>query len=154
MPHHFSKTLWLGLIWTALLVPDHCWATDPVQPAPTLPAAGTEISRYTALEYRLINAVYSQDPQALVVADNFSYQSTESPDPLSKSAWLSLQRQQTGTYHIRNLTVRNMDNIAVVSFVLDKSLGRYKKPLSTFITDIWQPNQPQLLARYAAEVKN
>jgi hypothetical protein len=94
-------------------------------------------SRYLALERELQQAVAARDDASLRtrLALDFTYRSPANPEVLDREAWL--KRESRRPLPVRDLTVREQDDIAVVSFLAGKR----------FVVDMWKGDT--LLARSA-----
>ena len=111
--------------------------------------ATREVSAYTELEFSLLKIIQSDaEPSPNLLADDFEVWTAEANDWQSKAVWLKNQHRHAGVYAIRNLAVRFVDDIAIVSFLLDDHAA--KKQHSRFITDIWRKNANILLVRYSS----
>jgi hypothetical protein len=142
------RAVW-PLAWLA------CVAVAAAQPVPHAGAglATRSVSRYLAKERALEAALVQRDRAAVerVVAGDFVARGAASPDGDDREAWLS---RELATAHgeriVRDLDVREIDDLAVASFLLDArpARGRAARPL--FVVDVWRASSGQLLARHTA----
>jgi len=86
-----------------------------------------------------------------LLADEFEVWTGQGSDWQSKSEWLKTIQQQSN-FIIRNLSVRLMDDFAVVSFSLETVQGRHNKHSTQFIVDLWRKSTKQLTVRYVSEL--
>jgi hypothetical protein len=100
--------------------------------------ATRSVSHYLALERALQDAVAARDSAGLQarISPDFTYRSPASPDVLDRQAWM--ERESHRAVPIRDLTVREEEGIAVVSFLAGKR----------FVVDVWKGET--LLSRSAA----
>jgi hypothetical protein len=108
-------------------------AASLAQPVHTGGMATRSVSRYLALE---------RDTQALPsrLAPDFEYRTAASAEVRDARAWERAQPRSTP--RIRDLTVREEGDLAIVSFLADSG-GR-----THFIVDVWRGET--LLSRYSA----
>ena len=116
-------------------------------------AATRSVSRYLGLERSLEESLMRRDlpAAAALLADDFELRSATNVDTESSEVWLKREfasRQHEGI--VRELSVREFDDIAIVSFLLDK--GPTSRPVSAtfFVTDVWRQSTQRLLARSIA----
>lgn len=101
-------------------------------------AATRSVSHYLALERQLQEAAVARDTGALQarVSSDFTYRSPADADVIERDAWL--KREPRRAVPIRDLTVHEDEDIAVVSFVAGRR----------FVVDLWKGDTLQ--ARWAA----
>lgn len=94
-------------------------------------------ARYLALERELQEAVAAREAAAVQarVSPDFTYRSPVSPDVLEREAWLKREPRRADA--VRDLTVREEEGVAVVSFLAGRR----------FVVDLWKGET--LLARSA-----
>lgn len=116
-----------------------CVSAQPVHAGGA--AATRSVSRYLALERELQEAVVAGDSAALQdrVAPDFTYRSPATPDVLDRDAWFS--RESRHPVVVRDLTVREDGDVAVVSFLMGRR----------FVVDLWKGDR--LMARSAATTR-
>jgi hypothetical protein len=139
-----------------------CLAT-PAQPAMPPGVRGADsglatrsVSTYLGLERGLLEALKIGDRTAVLqtLGEDFEFRSATEIDDETAAQWLDDElRSPIETANVRNLSVREQGELAVVSFLLDSR--RTTKPKATsstlYVVDVWRQNPPQLLARYAAQ---
>jgi len=111
-----------------------------------------DVAEYTAQEQALMAAVIAKENQPkLLLADDFEVWTGQGSDWQSKSEWLKTIQQQSN-FTIRNLSVRLMDDFAVVSFSLETVQGRHNKHSTQFIVDLWRKSTNKLTVRYVSDL--
>jgi hypothetical protein len=114
--------------------------------------ATRSVSRYLQLERELQDRLagpHPADAKALL-DDNFTWRSAQRPDMLDAVAWL--QARHGGPKpprQVRDLTVQEVDDLAVVSFLLESpaaSAGAQRAP-TLFVVDVWRQSSGRLLHR-------
>jgi hypothetical protein len=118
-------------------------------------AATRSVSTYLALERELLDALRDGNRAAVLrmLGENFTVSSAAEIDETSAATWLQQELASPVTMAgVRNLNVRELDNIAVVNFLLDsKRIVKRKTVASThYVIDVWHQNPHQLLARYVS----
>lgn len=110
-------------------------------------AATRSVSRYGGLEQALLDAVaQGQRPAVLAVLDEgFEVRHASSAEAVPASEWLAqeLARPRRGA-HIRRLAVREWDDLAIVSFLIEGG------GLTLFVVDVWRASTGLLLSRQTA----
>lgn len=113
-------------------------------------AATRSVSRYLGLERNLEEALMRRDRPATLalLTDDFELRSATNGDAESSEVWLNREfasKQREGT--VRELSVREFDDIAIVSFLIDR--GQTGRPASAtfFVTDVWRQSTQRLLTR-------
>ena len=117
--------------------------------------ATRSVSAYLLLERALADAVADGNHQAVIrmLADEFEVRFPEGGDATSREDWLKESvRGGEAPARVRDLVVREFDDIAVVSFLLDDShvAKKQKVPVTRFAVDIWRHSTQQLLVRYVS----
>jgi len=111
-----------------------------------------DVTEYTAREQALIAIIGDKEnQQMLLLADDFEVWSDKSRDWQSKDDWLKTARQQAN-FNIRNLSVRQMDDFAIVNFLLETTDRQGKKRSTQFVVDIWRQSTNKLSVRYISDV--
>ena len=111
-----------------------------------------DVAEYTAQEQALMAAVIAKENQPnLLLADEFEVWTGQGSDWQSKSEWLQSIKQQSN-FIIHNLSVRLMDDFAVVSFSLETVQGRHNKHSTQFIVDLWRKSTKHLTVRYVSDL--
>jgi hypothetical protein len=133
----------------ALLVPALLHAQAPAARGAAAPATLTRsASKYQSLEFALIQAAADGDQAQLarLLPDDFEVWSAERTGAVSRQAWLQTATRVRDT-RIRDLTVREFGDIAVVSFLQTHTSG--PGPTSTtFVVDVWSQSAGTLTVRY------
>jgi len=110
-----------------------------------------DVFDYTALEQALISSVQTNTTEILLLADDFEAWSDSSEDWQSKAEWLNAAKAQTNEF-IRNVSVRDVDDFSVVSFLLETTKTQHKKKTTLFIVDIWRKSTQKLTVRYSSNI--
>ena len=112
--------------------------------------ATRSVSNYLTRERTLQDAIERRDRAAVtaVLAADFEQRSAFVPDLAAADDWLRSEfasKQPQGV--VRELSVREVDDVAIVSFLLDR--GPAGRPASTtwFVVDVWGKSSQLLLAR-------
>ena len=113
-------------------------------------AATRSVSRYLDAERALQDALGRHDQAAVSarLAEDFEARSAAGPDAQSAADWLrSEMTGRGGQAQVRDLWVREFDDLALVSFVLDRrgDTGRVGPVL--FVVDVWRRSTDRLLLR-------
>jgi hypothetical protein len=107
-------------------------------------------SAYQALELSLLQAVANRSRAELdrILSEDFEVWSAEKAGPLSRQDWETAALVARGREpRIRELTVREFDDLAIVSFLLDD--GPVSGSTTTvFVVDIWNQSAKRLRVRY------
>ncbi len=113
-----------------------------------------DVATFTEREQNLLALLKSaENSEPTILADDFEVWSDKANDWQSKVDWLKSVKGQEQA-HIHNLSVRLMDDLAVVSFLLEYSKGKHKKSHQEFVVDVWRQSTQQLTVRYVSEVSN
>ena len=107
---------------------------------------------------RLVDALETRnrDAAARLLADDFELRSaTTGSDATSATDWLQQElrtRAQAGM--VREMSVREYEDIAVVTFLLDRRDARPGKGAVTvttlYVVDVWRQSSHRLLARHVS----
>lgn len=118
--------------------------------------ATRSVSNYLRLERGLLEALKTGDRAVVLqmLDDDFEFKSASAADGETGAEWLDGElRSPAATADVRNLAVREFNEVAVVSFLLDSR--RSAKPgaaaSTLFVVDVWQQKPSKLLARYVAQ---
>lgn len=109
------------------------------------------VSNYLDRERSLQDALEQRQRTVAVafLAEDFTLRTSTSEDVQSGNEWLRREfsaLQPEGM--VRNLSVREMDDIAVVSFLLDRgTAGRRAASSTWFVVDVWRQSTQRLLSR-------
>lgn len=88
------------------------------------------------------------------LADGFEVRLTSALDAVSATDWLQDEvRSQAQAASVRDLSVREIDDIVVVNFLLDRRRPVHKKTVVSthYVIDIWRQSTHQLIARYVSQ---
>ena len=115
--------------------------------------ATRSVSKYLQLERDLQDAIRDKNADAVkrVLAADFEVRSADKADATSMGAWLQAEmRDKITNVGVRDMTVRDFDDIAAVSFFLDRKHTVNGKPVTStsYVVDIWRHSTSQLLVRY------
>jgi hypothetical protein len=110
-------------------------------------------SRYKGLETALLQAQQDKDQNtaARILADDFEVWSAEQTDATPREIWEQRWGIENLTwFRIRNLTVREFGDTAIVSFLMDRRGDSNGKPLAptSFVVDVWRQKTGKLSVRY------
>ena len=108
------------------------------------------VSTYLDRERGLQDALEQRRRAAAVafLADDFTLRTSASEDVQSGDEWL--QNEFTLAHSqgiVRDLSVREVDDVAVVSFLLDRGTAGRRTALTWFVVDVWRQSTHQLLSR-------
>lgn len=136
-----------------LSMPTICQEMVLMPPELSAHAVTRDVTEYKSREQALIAFIGDKENQQMpLLADDFEVWSDKSRDWQSKDDWLKTARQQAN-FNIRNLSVRQMDDFAIVNFLLE-STDRLDKERSTqFVVDIWRQSTNKLSVRYISDVE-
>ena len=108
------------------------------------------VSNYLERERSLQDALEQRQRAAAVafLAEDFTLRTSTSEDVRSGDEWLRREfapPQPEGM--VRNLSVREVDDIAVVSFLLDRGTAGRRAASTWFVVDVWRQSTQRLLSR-------
>ena len=123
---------------------------------PTLAARGggamatRSVAMYLQAERSLQDALARRDHAAVTatLAQDFTVRSAASPDAESADEWL--QREFAGAPArtlVRDLSTREFDGLAVVSFLLDRASTGKSATSTFFVVDVWDTSTHKLATR-------
>ena len=118
--------------------------------------ATRSVSKYLQLERDLQDAIRDKNTDAVkrTLAAEFEVRSSDKADATSMDAWsLAETRSKTTNVGVRDMTVRDFDDIAAVSFFLDRKHTVKGRPVTStsYVVDIWRQSTSQLLVRYVTK---
>jgi hypothetical protein len=139
------RRLLLGAFCTAGVAPLRAFA----QPGggPLRGTATRSVSLYLERERTLAAALDRRDRAAVegLLADDFTARTPASPDALDREPWLrAALGGRARESRVRDLTVREEGDVAIVSFLLDGGAT------TQFVVDVWKPSTGKLLARHVS----
>ncbi|MGZ5252582.1 MAG: nuclear transport factor 2 family protein [Caldimonas sp.] len=146
----WRPALLLASLAGALLLPAaHAQGVAP----PGMRAGGMatrSVSRYLGLERSLQEALAGRDRAGVtaLLADDFVLRTSAGPDVESADDWLRRElasAQREGL--VRDLSVREADDVAIVSFLLDRGPAGRPATATWFVVDVWRQSTQRLLAR-------
>lgn len=133
------------------------------QPGPPPGVRGAEnamatrsVSAYLQLERDLQDALVDQNIAELnrLLAADFEVRSADRADATGSDDWRQQEmRANLSKAGVRDLAVREFDDIAIVSFFLDRTRVWKGKPVSTtwYIVDVWRRSAKKLQVRYTSQ---
>ena len=112
------------------------------------------VARYQDLERALLDALASGDRATLarLLDEGFTARTAAGPDPQERADWLlqALGPQSATWRHrhwqVRDLAVREVDDLAMVSFLLDPGAPGARAG-ALFVVDVWRQSTGTLLSR-------
>lgn len=115
--------------------------------------ATRSVSQYLGLERALQDGIDQHDHPAVskLLAEGFEARTAADQDASTADAWW--RRELASASHhpvVRNLSVREFDDLAIVSFLLDGRPAHAggKAGPARFVVDVWRQSSGQLLTRY------
>lgn len=120
-------------------------------PAQTTAAATRSVAHYLVLERGLAEALHERrrDAVARMLAPEFEVRSATSLDAVAAPAWLDAQlRAPAAATVVRDLAVRELGELAIVSFFLDSASHR---GATLYIVDVWRRSDDRLAVRYESQ---
>ena len=117
-------------------------------------AATRSVAHYLDLERGLAEALRERrrDVAAHLLAADFEARSAESLDAVAASAWLDAQlHSPAAPTVVRDLAVRELGDLAIVSFFLDGKARRGTGTRTLYVVDIWRQSDERLVVRYVSE---
>jgi len=120
---------------------------------PTLGSAGglatRSVSHYLDLERGLLDDLARRDRAAVQgrLADDFTSRTPDSDEVRSADEWLQQEFASPRGRLVRDLSVREADDLAIVSFLLDRTSAGSRVASTWFVVDVWRRSTDRLLAR-------
>ena len=114
--------------------------------------ATRSVSTYLTLERGLLDSLKEGNRDAVlrILGDGFEVRSAVDQDETSAADWLQGElRNPVEAASVRNLSVREFNDIAVVNFLLDRRRVMKNKSVAStlYVIDVWRQNPHQLMAR-------
>ena len=162
-----SEVRWASVHrWAGLSLLATCFASTPAAPQPGPPTAARggpvagmatrSVSKYLNLERALQEGLIDRNRASVraLLADDFELRTAASPDVISADDWL--RRDLGSPAHdriLRDLAVRELDDVAVVSFLLEPAHARPRARVvvTMFVVDVWRQSSSKLMSRYIAQ---
>lgn len=114
------------------------------------------VSKYMQAENKLFQALQGDNRAGLekLLAPGFEAWTAEKTSPTPRDAWMQVFLGNLKSFRIRNMAVHDYGDLAVVSFLLDRSGAQNRKPMTPvlFVVDVWQ--HEKLAVRYASSPAN
>ena len=152
-----QHALLVGLLALVTSIPPGALAQGGLPPGVRGSAAATRsVATYLDLERSLVESLRAGDRAAVLgmLADDFEVYATPEADAIPVAEWLPDElRNKRLTGVVKALSVREFDDLAVVTFVLDgrrRTKGKAAARLF-YVVDIWRQSKQRLLARYLAQ---
>lgn len=128
--------------------------TGAVNPALGPPGASATrvVANYLERERALQSALaaHDQTAAAAMLDPDFEARTPASPDTSSRGDWLKGEfAKSKGPAQVRDLAVREADDLAIVSFLLVTHRND-----TYFVVDVWRQSSGKLQARYIAAPRN
>jgi len=116
------------------------------------PAGGLatrSVSHYLDLERGLLDDLARRDRAAIQrrLADDFAARSADSDEVRAPDDWLSRELAAPPGRGVRDLSVREADDLAIVTFLLDRSPAGHGTASTWFVVDVWRRSTDRLVAR-------
>jgi hypothetical protein len=121
--------------------------------------ATRSVSNYLRVERDLLESLKAGKRDAILgmLSDDFIVRSASQNDELSAIDWLTSELgNPIETANVRDLSVRELDDIAIVSFLLDSRHGVKPKAVSStlYVVDVWRKSTNKLVGRFVSEPKH
>jgi hypothetical protein len=110
--------------------------------------ATRSVSHYLDFERGLLNDLARRDRAAVQgrLAEDFASRSPDSDEVHAAEEWLTKEFAAPPGRLVRDLSVREADDLAIVSFLLDRTpVGRGAS--TWFVVDVWRRSTDRLIAR-------
>jgi hypothetical protein len=138
----------LPLVFSAVVAAQG--SVDAPRSGPMRGAATRAVSQYLDRERTLEAAIERRDLGAIdaMLADGFALRTPLSPDPLARDALLGREAGAQGKERqVRDLWTQEVDDLAIVSFLLDPGPGG----ATVFVTDVWRTSSGKLVSRLVSQ---
>lgn len=118
--------------------------------------ATRSVSNYLRLERTLQQALMDRDRASVqaLLSDDFVLRTPASPDLVSADDWLRRGLAPAGhDLIVRDLAVREHDDTAVVSFLLEPAQARPRAGavFTLLVVDVWRQSSSKLMSRYIVQ---
>ena len=118
--------------------------------------ATRSVSKYLGLERALQEGLTDRKRASVraLLADDFELRTAASPDVIGVDEWL--RRELAAAAHdrlVQDLAVRELDDVAVVSFLLEPARARPagRAVVTMFVVDVWRQSPSKLMSRYIVQ---
>ena len=143
----------LGVLPMLLVAQDQA-PSGKSQDGSRIVAATRTVTKYTALERNLFQGLQENNRAGVetILAEDFESWTAEKIPPTPRGDWIQTFAGNLKSFRIRNMAVREFADVAVVSFLLERSgivNGKAMSPV-LFIVDVWRKNDNKLAVRYAS----
>ena len=147
-----------NLLIPLLLVSSAAALSQPRLPAVRGPDSGLatrSVSTYLTLERDLLDSLKDGNRAAVLrmLGEDFGGRSAAEIDETSAADWLQHELDSPITMAgVRNLNVREFNDVAVVSFLLDSRRVVNRKAINAthYVVDVWRQSPHQLVGRYVS----
>ncbi len=116
------------------------------------------VTKYTALEKNLFQALQENNRAGVenILTEDFEAWSAEKNPPTPRAEWVETFAGNLKSFRIHNMAVREFGDVAVVSFLLERTGMANGKAMSPvlFVVDVWQQKGDKLAVRYASSPAN
>jgi hypothetical protein len=111
--------------------------------------ATRSVSHYLDLERGLLDDLANRDRAAATarLADDFASRTPDSDEVHSADSWLQQELAAPRGRLVRDLSVREADDLAIVSFLLDRAPDGRRAASTWFVVDVWRRSTDRLVAR-------
>jgi Domain of unknown function (DUF4440) len=111
--------------------------------------ATRSVAHYLDLERGLLDDLARRDRAAIQrrLADDFTSRTPDSDGVRSADEWLQQEFASPPGRLVRDLSVREADDLAIVSFLLDRTSAGSRVASTWFVVDVWRRSTDSLLAR-------
>lgn len=147
---NFALSCLVGFVWAGAAVAQIAAAT------PGAGAATRDVAQYLNLERALQDALARHDRAAVLasLAQDFAVRASPNVDNADASAWLQLEfAASTDARLPRDLSVRKVNGLAVVSFYLQEAKPTARPRATAFVVDLWREADTKLLARISSPAR-
>jgi CRISPR/Cas system CSM-associated protein Csm3 (group 7 of RAMP superfamily) len=138
-----------GCLFIITLLLSEAAISQEMVPGSSVQGRSRDVAEYTLREQELMVLIRNINKEDALLAADFEVWSDRVNERQSKAEWMKTAKKIVSV-NIHNLSVRLMDDLAVVSFSLETSQGRHKKRSSQFVVDIWRKSTNKLTVRYVS----
>ena len=119
--------------------------------------ATRSVAQYLDQERALAGALARHDRSAAfaLLADDFNVRTAASPDVDPADTWLKREMSaKPAVGVVRDLSVLELDDLAVVSFLLDRGTAGQHGASADFVVDVWRQSSKKLQSRSVTRAAN